>query len=275
MKRLYIIAVIATVVLVSPLVSAAFKLKLKKNPSPMVDYAAWVAEAGLPEEIEGIKQFYPVSVAVEGEDDRVDTVAVISGSIPVKGLEPQQILLAAMVYGSNHFDRENNEGFEAIDYAGMSFRMLLKSTQGSTSMETTYTRTVTVTARDGGFDFTIADIDCRYREKGLIPRTLRLEKLHPEKTGRHAEIVSELVAVNSAYLADLAEYVESRPDISSPNIDKVKKGAYVCKGMNADEVTILLGPPVNKRTSNDRERWIYSNDYIVIFTDGIVSKVVE
>lgn len=203
------------------------------------------------------------------------TVAVIRGFIPVEKLTPLQILLAAMVYCSNHFDRGNNEGFEAIDYDDNSFRILLKSTQGSNSTETTYTRNVRIAVREGGFDFTVSDIDCRYREKGLIPRTQPLEKLHPEKTGRHSEIVRELVAVNSAYLDDMARYIATRSDITSPNFDKVKKGSYVSPGMNADEVTILIGPPVNTRHTGNRERWIYSNDYVVIFTDGLVSKIVE
>lgn len=260
-----------------PLDAGAFKLKLKKNDGGAIDYASWVAAEGLPGAIDGVAQFYPVSIAVEADDDSApaDTVAIIKGHISTKGLDKKQVFLAAMVYASENFNAdEGKEGFEEIDYDGMKFRSLLKTTQGSNSTETTYTRSLQLTAVDGGFDFVVTEIDCRYREKGLIPRTLRLEKLHPDRNIRHNEIVREMVAVNSAYLADMAEYISSRKKISSPNYGKLKKGSVI-EGMNGDEVTIILGPPLNKRKSGERDRWIYSNDYVVIFTDGIVTKIVR
>ncbi len=276
MKRLHIFVLLAVAVMAFPMSSAALKLKLKKDPTPMIDYGAWVASQELPESVDGVRQFYPVSVAVESDNGETDTVAVVRGFVPVNGLSARQVFLAAMVYASDHFDRETaKEGFESVDYDSNSFRALLKTTQGTNSNETTYTRSLTVSARDGGFDFEISEIDCRYREKGLIPRTQRLEKLHPDNNARHAEIVLEMANVNSAYLASLAEYAASRDDIRSPNFDKLKKGGDVCTGMTEDEVTILLGPPVNKRRSGERYRWIYANDYVIIFTDGIVTKIVE
>ena len=123
--------------------------------------------------------------------------------------------------------------------------------------------------------FSIEDIDCRYKEKGLIPRTLRLEKLHPESNKRHAELVREFVEINSEYLNGMNEYIDSRRDIQSLFFSALSKGGPIEVGMNMDEVVILLGSPLDKRTSGNRTRWMYSNDEVIIFTDGVVSKIVN
>lgn len=259
-----------------PSSSHAFKLKLKKSPAPMTDYTEWIPTQSFPEEIDGVRQFYPISVGIiDEESGEQDTTAVVRGFVAVSGLTARQVMLAAMVYASDHFDRENQEGFEDIDYDENRFTVLLKSTQGTHANETTYTRSLTVTARDGGFDFETSDIDCRYREKGIVPRTQRLEKLHPDNNKRHLSVLKEFIEVNSAYICALSEYASTRSDIESPNFDKICKGADAAVGMNEDEVTILLGQPMNKRRSGERVRWIYSNDYVIIFTEGLVSKIVD
>ena len=270
-KQLSLIVLIAAILI--PIEIGAINLKkLKKDRAPMIDYSQWVAAENLPDAVDGIKQFYPTSVVSEVSSD---TVAVVRGTVALKGLSARKAFLAALVYATENLDAENGEGIEKIDYDNNSFTVLLKSKQGRNDTETTYTRSLNVKAKDGGLDFEAVEIDCKYREKGLIPRTLKLEKLHPESNTRHAEIVKEFTAVNSQYLAGLADYASSRSDISSPNFEKVKNGERVSLGMNEDEVTILLGMPLNKRKSGERVRWIYSNDYVIIFSDGKVSKIVE
>ncbi len=68
MKRLHIFVLLAVAVMAFPMSSAALKLKLKKDPTPMIDYGAWVASQELPESVDGVRQFYPVSVAVESDN---------------------------------------------------------------------------------------------------------------------------------------------------------------------------------------------------------------
>lgn len=243
----------------------------------MIDYTQWIASQEWPATEGEIPQFYPITIEVPSEEDpeAVDSVAVVRGHIAVPGLTAQQCFLAAMVYASENFNTEAEEGFEKIDFKKHTFTLLLKTTQGDKNTETTYTRSITFKATDGGLDFEAAQIDCRYREKGLIPRTLRMEKLHPDTNRRHAELVKEFSEVNSAYLDGMKQYTSTRKDIQSPNYAKLAKGAKVEVGMNMDEVTILAGAPVNKRKSGERYRWIYSNDYVIIFTDGVVSKIVQ
>ncbi|MDE7152868.1 MAG: hypothetical protein K2O00_00315 [Muribaculaceae bacterium] len=277
MKRHIILLSLALIFLV-PLRVNAIKIKLKKDPGSVIDYGAWVSSSSLPSEVEGIKQFYPESRPVVDDDGNiVDTIAVIKDCCKVNDMRDTQIFLAAMVYASNNFERKENakEGFESIDYDNNNFVMIFKRTQGTTSNETTYTCNIKISADDGSLCFEIFDIDCRFREKGLIPRTIPLEKLHPDRNKRHEELVKELVKVSSGYISDMMDYVNTRKDIVSPNYNLLKKKSDVAVGMNEDEVTILLGPPMNKRKSGERVRWIYANDYVIIFTDGIVSKIVD
>lgn len=265
------IATLLIAILVPMATNAINLKKFKKERAPMTNYNQWVASENLPDNIDGEKQFYP-STTVSAE---ADTIAVVRGTVALNGMSARKVFLATLVYAIDNLDAENKEGIEKIDFDDNTFSVLLKSKQGKNDSETTYTRLMTIKAKDGGFDFETTEIDCRYREKGLIPRTLRLEKLHPENNNRHSEIVKEFTNINSHYITQIDKYASTRTDINSPNFDKVKKGEKVSVGMNGDEVTILIGAPLDKRKSGDRIRWIYSNDYVIIFTDGKVSKIIE
>lgn len=252
-----------------------FKLNLKRNSTPYCDLTQWVDSQKLPSTYENVQLFYPVSIGVESKNSEVnDTIAIIKGFIAIEGTDAEKIFLAGLVYASSNFDKEQEEGFFNINYDDRSFTVVLKNTQGYASTETTYTRNIYFRAKNDGIEFETTDIDCRYREKGVIPRTLRLEKLHPDNNKRHEELVLELTQVNSKYLKDISEYIATRKDIAAPNISLLKKGDGVYEGMNKDEVIIALGKPRNSRKSGDKERWIYSNEFVILFTDGIVSKII-
>lgn len=263
------IAGIVTVVasLIVPETALGFKLPGKKDPKPPVDYTEWISIQELPAQEDGVTLFYPSTEPTDG-------AAVIKGTIPVKGLDARKVMLATLLYAVNNFDTEADEGLLSVDYDKNEFSAMLKSTQGTNNKEATYTRYLTVKAKEGGFDFATTDVAVRYREKGLIPRTLPLASLHPESNTRHGELVMELTWVNSKYLNDMGAYAVSRPDIVAPNLAAVKNGK-VTIGMLPDEVNILLGPPLEIRKSGEKRRWIYGNETTVIFENGKVSRVIE
>ena len=244
-----------------------FKIPGKKDPKPPVDYTEWISIQELPAQEDGVALFYPSTEPADGS-------AVIKGSLPVKGLDARQVLLATMLYAINNFDTEAEECLLSVDYDKNEFSAMLKTTQGTSNRETTYTRYITVKAHDGGFDFATTDVAVRYREKGLIPRTLPLASLHPESNTRHGELVMELTRVNAAYVGEMAKYAETRQDIAAPNLAAVMNGK-VTVGMIPDEVNLLLGPPLEIRKSGEKRRWIYGNETVVIFEDGVVSRVIE
>lgn len=259
--------ILVAVALLPAFEAQAFKLKLKKDPKPRTDYTAWVASKDLPEETDGVRMFYPQTV---GED----SITVIAGSIPVKGLTAEQVMLAAMVYAAENFDEEKQERFSSVSYPDKEFAVDLSTTMGANNKEATYSRLLTVKAGNGRLDFTVGDIKVRYRQKGIIPRTVDVETLHPGSDTRHEELILELSQVVSEYLGKMAKYASSRPDIKATHYDEMKDCSVV-KGMNMDEVTIAKGPARDVRRSGERTRWIYDNEYVIIFTNGTVTKIVE
>lgn len=247
--------------------ASAFKLPGKKDQKPQINYTEWISAQALPAQENGVMLFYPST-------EPADSSAVIKGRITVKGLNSRKIFLSTLLYAVNNINNDNGECILSADYEKNEFSVMLKSTQGSNNRETTYTRYLNVMSDDDGFNFVTTDIAVRYREKGIIPRTLPLTSLHPESNTRHKELVIELVSVNSTYLNEMALYAESRQDIEAPNLTSANN-RRVTIGMNTDEVTLLLGPPLERRKSGEKLRWIYGNETVVIFIDGKVSRVIE
>ena len=72
----------------------------------------------------------------------------------------------------------------------------------------------------------------------------------------------------------MARFVKDADNISVSHWDEINARKIV-KGMNATEVKLIAGRPRNITESGSREKWMYNNDFVVIFTDGIVSNVVQ
>lgn len=247
--------------------ASAFKLPGKKDPVPPVDYTGWISIQELPSQEDGVLLFYPSTEPADGS-------AVIKGNMVVEGLDSRKVFLATLLFAVNNLDTDNGECLHSVDYDKEEFSVMLKSTQGSNNKETTYTRYLKVKSNAGNFDFVTTDIAVRYREKGIIPRTLPLASLHPESNTRHEELVMELTRVNSSYINEMARYAVGRPDIEAPNLTS-GGNVKVSVGMNPDEVSILLGPPLEQRKSGEKLRWIYGNETVVFFIEGKVSRVIE
>lgn len=253
--------------IIAPIPANAFKLKLKKDPKPRVNYTSWIASKDFPKEDEGLKLFYPQTAAS-------DSCTVIAGSLPIKGLTPQQAMLAAMIYVSENLEPEGQERITEINFPQREFSFLLSTTVGSNNREATYNRLVTIKGSKGALVFNVSDIDIRYRQKGLIPRTVDIETLHPESDKRHEELILELVRINSKYLCDMTAYATTRNDLKVTHFDEIKQNVVV-KGMNPDEVTLAKGAPRDTRRSGERTRWIYDNETVIVFTGGKVTKVID
>ena len=53
------------------------------------------------------------------------------------------------------------------------------------------------------------------------------------------------------------------------------KAGDVVKGMNESEVKLVFGRPYNERKTGKRIKWMYEDNSVVVFTDGIVSTVIH
>ena len=256
-----ILSVIVFCFLASGTVSALDILK-RKDSAPF-DYTVWSDSVSIPDDMVTAGILLPVSVG--GEAVFADTVRLHPGV--------ENAFAAALCYVAENIDRANDR-LDRIDFANHSFQVTQSSLRGSNNTETTYTRSTVFVIGDGSMDYRISDVAIRYREKGLIPRTLPLEKLNPATNSRHRELVFEMADANTHYIESMRSFINSNAGMRFEHPD-LMKGGRVVEGMSPLEVKVLLGVPPQIRNSGERERWVYSNDLIVIFTHGKVTKVIE
>lgn len=262
MKRILLTFVSACVISTS---SFAFKIPGQKEPKPAVNYTEWLQDKEKPETSGTAKLFYPETL----EDGK----AVIKGSLKVNGLTRQQIFLASWLYFMENADSEKGEELLVADPDNYSISVITLNTVGSSSKEASFCQKIDVNATEDGIDFKAFDVKVKYKEKGLIPRTLDLEALHPESNSRHAELVMSLSETLSKYVDAMARFDATRPDIEVPKLQQVLLGK-VLEGMNPDEVKLILGTPWETRKSGEKDRWIYAEEITVIFEEGKVIRVI-
>ncbi len=244
----------------------AFGLDLfKKKESTVFDYTAWRDTINQPQP-SGARLFYPATI-----NDEV----LITGEIDIPGLSADKIYLNALNYAVEHLDTaDEHEQIGEINPDNKSFMLRLFSRQGSNNNETTFTRLALVEACDGKLKFTVTQLDVKYREKGLIPRTVAFEKLNPAINQRHHELVDLCVQINAQYFGSMADEIPNSDPVSVTHWDEIIKKEVV-KGMTPFEVKLILGKPVTSRDNGDRVRWIYPNNYVLLFVDGKLSRIVE
>lgn len=263
MKKL-ILATLAVVCLALSANAAIFK----KGPKYHLDFNVWADTASnLPQKIDDLAVFYPKTVATP------DTIAVISGEIKVPGVSAQPLMWASLSKVIADINTDDNEAVTAIDFKNNSFEALINTTVGSHDKELNFKRKLSVSTSNGVIKFTVSEILIKYRQGGLIPKTTALEELHPENNSRQKEAVIEFVTLTSKNMHDMAQYAKEHSNITITHFKDIENGIVV-PGMNMEEVTLAKGPARDSRKSGERTRWIYSNDYVVIFTNGIVTKVI-
>lgn len=238
----------------------------KKEKAP-VNYSEWSASCQQPSAQNGYNMYYPQTEQGTGR-------AIIRGTVPVKGMDARKAFLAAMIYAMDNLDQTDEkdpERFDGMDPSKNEFSVLLRTTTGEGGMKTTYNRRITVRGKQNCLEFETSDMSVKYREVALIPRTVKLEAMHPDTNVKQARMVTDMIALNKSYLEKMADYAAKRHDIVAPMIDKVA-GGRVLKGMNRDEVKLSIGTPSDIRKTSEKERWTYPDNTVVIFENDKVSR---
>lgn len=240
----------------------------KKNKQPDVDIATWAKEQSmtLPAVVEGVKMFRPNNVDA---DDKIR----ITGFVDMPAINKVEAFTAAVIAIANDLDKEF-ESFENIDFDNARFIVSRSIVDGEGRNGATYNFKSAYQFDDKLMSFSIYDINIEYKEKGLIPRKLPIEKLKPAKNQRHKELIEGMSFRASQVIDKIQKYAKDNPHISISHWKEIKDGKVV-KGMNKDEVTLIGGKPRSVNQSGDREQWMFSNDFIVIFNNGIVSNVIQ
>lgn len=262
---MYIKALLPLLCILSASLSIYAKKDTAKDDSP-ANLAEWVQQQKdvLPATVDGVTVYRPT---IDNGN------AVISGLIDIPDIDKERVFVAMMVYAADNLDLET-EKIDNVDYSKKRFVVARNVSEGEGKDAATYTYNNAFQAFDGIMSFLAYEISIGYREKGIIPRTLAFEKLKPEKNTRHKELIENFSILNSKYLDGMARFVKNADNISVSHWDEINARKIV-KGMNATEVKLIAGRPRNITESGSREKWMYNNDFVVVFTDGIVSNVVQ
>ena len=220
----------------------------------------WVNE--MPATIDGVAVYRPVE-----ESGKLQ----ISDMIDFPNTSQQTIFVNAMIEIQSNLDDEI-ERIDKVDMEGMRFCMT-RSVDDADNMAT-YNYSMAVQTTDGILTFLVTDISIGYREKGLIPRTLAIEKMKPFKDKRHKELIEQCAVSISKYINSLSSAIIARGEPTIKHWKEIKAGNIV-KGMNQTEVMLVKGKPTSNRPSGSRVKWMYGNDNVVIFTDGEVTNIIQ
>lgn len=256
------------VVLLLTLTIADVGLAKKKEKEPDIDLVTWAEQEKnrLPAEIDGVKIFRP------NEMDK-DGVIRITGIADMPGISATQGFIAAFISINDIIDR-NSDVIEAVDYEKKRFVVSFETHNGTGNNATVYRYVAAFQFADNLMTFVIYDINIEYKEKGILPRKLDIEKLKPAKNKRHAELTEAFSQHISKIINNAMNYAINNPNLEVKHWPEIKKGIVV-KGMNEAEVRLIGGSPRSINNTGERVQWMYSNDFIVIFTNGMVSAVIQ
>lgn len=248
--------------------AVTLQLAAKNEKQPEVDLATWAAQeaAKLPDEIDGIKIFRVNDIDADGE-------ARVTGFVDIPGLDTTQGFVAALIYVADNIDREFDD-ISVVDFENKRFVVSRQLHDGEKKNATVYRYNTAYQFTDGLMTFSSYDINIEFKEKGIIPRKLNIDKFKPATNERHKEIVEGFSLANSRIIDGIVKFAVANPDIIITHWDEIKDGTVV-KGMNEAEVKLVGGKPRSVNQSGKRLQWMYSNDFIVIFTDGIVTNVIQ
>lgn len=220
----------------------------------------WIKE--MPATIDGVTIYRPV------EDNGL---LQISDIVDLPGKSRETIFVNSMIdiYGNLNDDIEM---VEKVDFDGMRY-CIVRSTPDE-AHSATYNYTIAVQTTDDMLTFFVTDISVSYKEKGIIPRTLAIEKMKPYSNVRHKELIEQCAVAISQYVNRLVQAVTSQAVPSVTHWTEIRNGQVV-KGMNQTEVMLIKGKPTSNRTSNSRVKWMYGNENVIIFTEGKVSNIIQ
>lgn len=240
----------------------------KKDKQPDVDVATWAKEQSmtLPAVVDGVKMFRPNNIDA---DEKIR----ITGFVDMPAINKVEAFTAAVITIANDLDKEF-ETIDNLDFDNARFIVSRSIVDGEGRSSATYNFKSAYQFDDEIMSFSIYDINIEYKEKGLIPRKLPIEKLKPAKNQRHKELIEGMSFSSSQVIDKIQKYAKENPHILITHWKEIKDHKVV-KGMTQDEVTLIGGKPRSVSQSGEREQWVFSNDFIVIFNNGVVSNVIQ
>lgn len=225
----------------------------------MSQLGTWANE--MPSSIDGIKIYAPV------EDNEKVTISDI---IDCPGSSADSIFVKVLTMIRENFD-DDMEELDNLDVKSRRVLLHRTSTDEKTGISTTYS--IAFQCDDELLSFFIFNISVNYKEKGILPRSVKIEKLKPLENRNHKDLVEKSVFLICQHIQKISNATKDLHPMLITHWKEIEDG-IVCKGMNPSEVILIKGLPHSDRTMGSRRKWMYGNEDVIIFTDGIVSNII-
>jgi hypothetical protein len=203
-----------------------------------------------------------------------DNRVVVSEFVEFEGLTADQIFINSLLYAIDQGSREL-ENIEKIDFRLKRFvikQQVLSTTYASTG--TLYKYTTQFQIDDNTLSFLSHNIT--FEAKTILGevRSTPFERLDPDKKNKDKVYLDEFISGNTRFLEAMFEFIKTNEYPAVTHWDELIAGKLV-KGMNKTECTLLCGKPVNIRDTGTKIRWMFNNDFIVFFENGVITSIIK
>lgn len=236
--------------------------KLKKGKGEGTEVVLDTLAIALPD---GMK-YYPCSV----ENEKW----VAKGEADIPGFSSEQIFVNALLYTIEQAEA-GKKHILVLNVSEKSFSLLMQlPSKFYPESKTYYKYANTFKAENGKLSFLSTEMHvCSNNLFGDLKETL-FENLQPEKKSKHKNHVNELATENSIYLNNLFAYIKEKKSQPVNHWTEIVE-SNIIKGMNETECLLAVGKPQHIRPNGKQTKWMVNNDFVVMFEDGIVIRVIK
>lgn len=239
------------------------KLKIKGKGEEAVETIPDTLSITLPEGV----VYYPCLKSKE-------TNWIVSGGYNLRGKSSEELFVNSLLYAIEQAEA-GKEHVLKLDISQKSFSLLMQIPSGFYPENKTYYKYAnTISIENGRINFLATEMHvCSNNLFGDLKETL-FESLQPEKKAKHKNYINELAAQNSIYLHNLFEYVKTNKPQAVTHWEEISAGKII-NGMNTTECLLAVGKPLHIRESGNQIKWMVNNDFVVLFENGIVVRVIK
>ena len=198
----------------------------------------------------------------------------VSNSINFQNISSERIFINTMLYVINKAER-GREHIVELDVEKKQLSAILDIPSDFYSDNSTYYQYANTFRTSGGeLTFIASEMLVRYKNMMGDWKEFPFEDLDTNKKAKHKNYVNEHAALNSIYLNDLFLFVKTNQPEKVTNWNNIAEGKIVA-GMNETECLLAVGKPMHIRKNGNQIKWMVNNDFVVIFENNIVIRVIR
>jgi hypothetical protein len=197
---------------------------------------------------------------------------VVSDFVDFTGLTSEQIFVNALLYAIDAGTQER-ENIESVEFETKRF-VVKQQIKSALEMDIAYKYSTRFQVAEDNLSFLSFDIVCESKNIFKESKGTPFEKLDTKKKTNHNVYIDEFTTGNSLFLSGMFEFIQTNQYSPITHWDEISQGKIV-KGMSETECKLSAGKPVHIRNTGSKVRWMFNNDFIVLFENGVVSSVLR